>query len=175
MRASIITVGLLISACLNPVGGPTPSGPEGNPDAGASDAGPLDAGPQADAGVSLDAGAGFDAGTVWFGIATPGCDATDRPDWRFSLLEQTCGASSIDGIFITLATSDLRLGTYQLPDAGGACICGIVGNQVRSGTVTLDSIFDAGLSGRIDATFQDGSELHDFLLLRFCPRTQTCK
>jgi hypothetical protein len=176
MRASFVTVGLLLSACLSPVGAPDASGPEGTADAGPGDAGQsVDAGQNLDAGPPSDAGAGFDAGTVWFGIATPSCDPVDRPDWRFSLLDQVCGASSGEGIFIDLFTQDLRLGAYQLPDAGAVCNCGIVANQAVTGVVTLDALFDAGLLGRIDATFMDGSEMHDFLELRFCPRVNPCK
>ena len=159
MNKFLLALPLLLSACLQPVG-------EGLPEAASPEAGS-----PRDAGSSLP-----DAGPVLFGLAKRDCGPTDGPAWQLLLSELpvTCETASSEGFYVNLWTGSLDVRTFSLPANGSACLCGVVGDTSTSGTVTIDSASDAGVSGRIDATFHSGAVRHDAFQLIVCPGAPLC-
>jgi len=153
---------LLLSACLQPVDDGAP--------AAASDAGTRDA------GTTPDAGSRPDAGPVLYGLAKRDCGPTDGLAWQFYLSEVpvSCTTPISEGFYVNLWTGSLDLRTFSLPAEGSACLCGAFGDDSISGTVTIDSSSDAGVTGRIDATFHSGAVRHDAFQLIVCPATPLC-
>lgn len=153
---------LCASSCLQPV------------DEGASE----DAGVTRDAGVVQDAGSNSapDAGPVLYGRVKPDCAPNDGPAWQFYLSETpvSCATPLSEGFYVTLWTGPLEPRAYSLPAEGTACLCGAIGDTETSGSVVLDSVSDAGVTGRIDATFRSGTVRHDAFQVIVCPGMPLC-
>jgi hypothetical protein len=148
---------------------------------GGVDAGSHDAGTSHDAGVT-DAGTRPDAGVFLYGAVKPDCAPNDGPAFRFVLSDVPVDCSYLDsaseGFYVWLWAAELQPRSYSLaPDLsseGQACLCGVVANQALGGSVTLDVVTDAGVSGRIDATFMSGSQRHDAFQVLMCPGLRQC-
>lgn len=157
-----LLLGLVVcaSACLQPV----------------DDGAPVDSGVTGDAGVTRDAGSTVDAGPVLFGLARPDCAPNDGPAWQFYLSEVpvSCTTPLSEGFYVNLWTGVLDVRSYAFPTEGTACLCGALGDTSSSGTVRIDSVSDAGVTGRIDATFQSGTVRHDAFQLIICPGAAFC-
>jgi hypothetical protein len=164
----VCTLGLL-AGCFHPM----EEGPPGD--------GGVDAGHLPDAGT-LDAGPGPDGGVVLYGAVKPDCAPNDGPAFRFLLSDVPVDCAALDstseGFYVWLWASALEPRAYPIGLGfsleGQACLCGVVGDNATSGTVTLDVVTDAGVTGHIDATFQSGTERHDAFHVLVCPGLRQC-
>ena len=159
MNKLLCALALLFSACLQPVDDGVPAAT--TPDAGSA----------RDAGSTPP-----DAGPVLFGLAKRDCGPTDGPAWQLYLSELpvSCTTPISEGFYVNLWTGSLDQRSYSLPADGSACLCGALGDTSTSGTVTIDSATDAGVTGRIDATFHSGAVRHDAFQLIVCPGSPFC-
>lgn len=126
-------------------------------------------------GGTVDGGE-TDGGTPLFGIVRRTCGPTDGPAFQFVLSEEPlpCDLLPSEAFFVDLWTGDLQPGSYMLdvsPNAqGDACLCGVVADQAVTGSVMqVDFASDAGASGRIDAIFKSGTQVHRTWQVDMCP------
>lgn len=156
------------AGCLQPVG-------ESSADAAVADSGVPDSG--VDAGTS-DAG---QTEAALLGLAKEDCAPNDAPMWTltFSDTALACDVGLADRFYASLWRGTLTPGTYAVgkddpAPAGTSCLCGIVANLAKKGTVTLDSVTTTEVTGRIDAVFSFGEELHRTFKLVVCPSRRQC-
>ncbi len=140
--------------------------------------GAVDAGP-----ATRDAGAPApDAGPHGlYGLARPDCAPNDGPAWRLLLSETpvSCALNESEGFYVWLWTGPLETRAYPLGGSsstseGSACLCGALGDTVRSATVVLDGVSSSELTGRFDGVFQSGTERHDAFRVIICPAVGVC-
>ncbi len=127
-------------------------------------------------GGGAGGGGGSDDGGVLFGVVRPDCGPADGPAFSFQFSETplTCDAVTGEGFYASLWVGELVPGSYTLgPDfsqQGQACLCGVVADQAALGSsLTIDTATDAGVTGRIDATFQSGTQVHTRWDVIRCP------
>ena len=183
---SLLSV-LLLCGCFNPVPEELlDGGPSSGHDAGPGDAGLPDGGSQniGDAGHhdggAPDAGSASDGG-VLFGTVRRSCAPWDGPALSFELSETplSCDAPQAEGFFVSLWIPEPVPGRYTLgPDfnhQGEACLCGAVANPAQLGSMMqIDASSDAGVMGRIDATFQGGEKVQRGVQVIWCPGMPLC-
>ncbi len=127
-------------------------------------------------GTGGGGGGGGDDGGLLFGLVRPDCAPNDGPAFRFHLSDVplSCDTPESEGFYVSLWTPQMLPASYTLgPDfsqQGSACLCGAIGDLSLVGSVMrIDTATDAGVTGRIDATFQTGSQVHTNWQVIVCP------
>ncbi len=125
-----------------------------------------------------------DAGTVehqLYAVGVPDCAPNDGAavHMYLSFSELDCPVPSSEGLIVDVWADELQTGTYTLStpgyqDDGTACECGVVANNVQSGTLQFDSADGGTAEGRVDLTFQQGGEVHGPLHVKMCPGSRQC-
>jgi hypothetical protein len=141
---------------------------------------------------SVDAGAGGgvggggealpDGGAALYAAAKPDCAPDDGPAWKFLLSPTpvTCDdlAFESEGFYLWLWAGDVEVRNYSIgttsPTEGAACLCGAIGDQATAGSVTIHTSTDAGIAGRLNATFSTGTERRDDFNAILCPGLRQC-